>query len=81
MRRDKSFLGWTTPTLALLAAPRGGAVRCLGRPGATDMKRRSNDPTRLIPPTREMLRDPAVWAWIAVALLAILPARAVLAGS
>ncbi|HXR56571.1 MAG TPA: hypothetical protein VN858_07205 [Casimicrobiaceae bacterium] len=45
------------------------------------MKRRSNDPVRLIPPAREILRDPAVWAWIAVALLAILPARAVLAGS
>jgi hypothetical protein len=46
------------------------------------MKRRSNEPTRLIRPTRgEILRDPAVWAWIAVALLAILPARAVLAGS
>ena len=45
------------------------------------MKRRSNDSTQLIPPAREILRDPAVWAWIAVALLAILPARAVLAGS
>jgi hypothetical protein len=45
------------------------------------MKTHSNDSTRLIPPTREILRDPAVWAWIAVALLAILPARAVLAGS
>jgi hypothetical protein len=30
---------------------------------------------------REILRDPAVWAWLLVALLAILPARAVLAGA
>jgi hypothetical protein len=35
------------------------------------------------PPTRrkgpgEILRDPAVWAWLIVALLAILPARAAL---
>jgi hypothetical protein len=29
---------------------------------------------------RELLRDPALWAWLVVALLAILPARAVLAG-
>jgi hypothetical protein len=34
--------------------------------------------TRLV--ARELLRDPALWAWLAVALLAILPARAVLAG-
>jgi hypothetical protein len=30
---------------------------------------------------REILRDPAVWAWLFVALLAILPARAVFAGT
>lgn len=30
--------------------------------------------------TRELLRDPALWAWLAVVLLAILPAHAVLAG-
>lgn len=29
---------------------------------------------------RELLRDPAWWAWLVVVLLAILPARAVLAG-
>jgi hypothetical protein len=29
---------------------------------------------------RELLRDPALWAWLVVALLAILPARAALAG-
>ena len=28
----------------------------------------------------ELLRDPALWAWLLVALLAIFPARAVLAG-
>lgn len=28
----------------------------------------------------DMLRDPALWAWIAVALLAIIPARIVIAG-
>jgi hypothetical protein len=45
------------------------------------MKTRSNDSTRFIAPSRDVLGDPAVWAWIAVALLAILPASAVLAGS
>lgn len=30
---------------------------------------------------RDILRDPALWAWLLVALLAILPARAVLAGA
>jgi len=30
---------------------------------------------------REILRDPAVWAWLLVALLAIRPARSVLAGA
>lgn len=44
------------------------------------MKVRSPDPTRPFPTPREVLRDPAVWAWIAVALLAIIPARAALAG-
>lgn len=44
------------------------------------MKAPRNDHVRLIPPPRELLRDPAVWAWLVVALLAILPARAVLAG-
>jgi hypothetical protein len=29
---------------------------------------------------RDVLRDPALWAWIAVALLALIPARAVFAG-
>ena len=29
--------------------------------------------------TRELLRDPAVWAWLLVALLAIVPAHAALA--
>jgi len=43
------------------------------------MKERSPDPTRPFPTPREVLRDPAVWAWIAVALLAIIPARAALA--
>jgi hypothetical protein len=40
-----------------------------------------------LPPTRharraarDLLRDPALWAWLAVALLAILPAHSVLAG-
>jgi hypothetical protein len=32
------------------------------------------------PSPRDMLRDPALWAWIAVALLAIIPARSVIAG-
>ena len=45
-----------------------------------DMKRNDNLSTPLIPPSRELLRDPAVWVWLLVALLAILPARAVLAG-
>jgi hypothetical protein len=36
---------------------------------------------RSIPRPRDLLRDPALWAWLAVALLAIIPARAVLAGS
>jgi hypothetical protein len=45
------------------------------------MNTRSCDSTRSIRPSRDLLRDPALWAWIAVALLAILPARAVLAGS
>ena len=45
-----------------------------------------NDRTRLVRPAHEsvgaceLLRDPALWAWLLVALLAILPARAVLAG-
>jgi hypothetical protein len=30
---------------------------------------------------RDILHDPALWAWLVVALLAILPARAVLAGA
>jgi hypothetical protein len=37
--------------------------------------------TGMIHRPREILRDPAVWAWLFVALLAILPARAVLAGT
>ncbi|HSC24410.1 MAG TPA: hypothetical protein VLG08_11900 [Casimicrobiaceae bacterium] len=45
------------------------------------MKTRSHDSNRSFPTPREILRDPAVWAWIAVVLLAILPARAALAGS
>ena len=44
------------------------------------MKRSRHDSTRTLPHPREVLRDPAFWAWIAVALLAILPARAALAG-
>jgi hypothetical protein len=36
--------------------------------------------TRRMRAPRELFRDPAVWAWLLVALLAILPARAVLAG-
>jgi hypothetical protein len=44
------------------------------------MKARSHDFTRLFPPSRDILRDPALWAWVAVVLLAILPAHAVLAG-
>jgi len=44
------------------------------------MKVRNQDSTRPFPTPREILRDPAVWAWIAVALLAIIPARAALAG-
>ena len=30
--------------------------------------------------SRDFLRDPALWAWLIVALLAIFPAHAVLAG-
>jgi hypothetical protein len=44
------------------------------------MKARSPDLIRPFPTAREILRDPAVWAWIAVALLAIIPAGAALAG-
>lgn len=44
------------------------------------MKAPSPDTTRTFPTPHEVLRDPAVWAWIAVALLAIIPARAALAG-
>jgi hypothetical protein len=29
---------------------------------------------------RDLLRDPALWVWLLVALLAILPAKAALAG-
>lgn len=36
--------------------------------------------TRTLHAARGLLRDPAVWAWLVVALLAILPARLVLAG-
>jgi hypothetical protein len=39
------------------------------------------DTTRLMHRPAELLRDPALWAWLLVALLAILPARAVLAGA
>jgi hypothetical protein len=35
---------------------------------------------RFLHAPRELLRDPALWAWLLVALLAILPAHAVLAG-
>ena len=44
------------------------------------MKSPHHETTRILPRPREVLRDPAFWAWIAVALLAILPARAALAG-
>jgi hypothetical protein len=37
-------------------------------------------PLRSIRSPRDALRDPALWAWLAVALLAIIPARAVFAG-
>jgi hypothetical protein len=30
--------------------------------------------------SRDLLRDPALWAWLIVALLAIFPAHAVIAG-
>jgi hypothetical protein len=39
-----------------------------------------NATTRPMRAPRELLRDPALWAWLLVALLAIFPARAVLAG-
>jgi hypothetical protein len=35
---------------------------------------------RLADGPREKLRDPALWLWLIVALLAILPARAALVG-
>jgi hypothetical protein len=44
------------------------------------MQARRHDSVRSSAIPREILRDPAVWAWIAVFLLAILPARAALAG-
>ena len=43
--------------------------------------KRINEHTGITLRPREILRDPAVWAWLLVALLAILPARAVLAGA
>jgi hypothetical protein len=43
------------------------------------MKTRIRFPLRSIQSPRDVLRDPALWAWLAVALLAIIPARAVLA--
>ena len=45
-----------------------------------NMKTRSNDPVRFITPSRDILRDPALWAWLLVVLLAILPVRVALAG-
>ena len=36
---------------------------------------------RFLRAPRELLRDPALWAWVMVALLAIFPARAALAGA
>jgi hypothetical protein len=42
----------------------------------------SSHHTRISSPRhlRDLLRDPALWAWLIVALLAIFPAHAVLAG-
>jgi len=44
------------------------------------MKTRNLFPFRSLQSPRDVLRDPALWAWLAVALLAIIPARAVFAG-
>lgn len=44
------------------------------------MNRRNRLPFRSKCSPRDVLRDPALWAWLVVALLAILPARAVFAG-
>jgi hypothetical protein len=41
----------------------------------------SDTRTRTLHVAHNLLRDPALWAWLVVALLAILPARAVLAGA
>jgi hypothetical protein len=45
------------------------------------MQTRSNHAHASFPGhSRDLLRDPALWAWLVVALLAIFPAHAVLAG-
>lgn len=41
----------------------------------------SHTRTRTLDVAQSLVRDPALWAWLVVALLAILPARAVLAGA
>jgi hypothetical protein len=41
---------------------------------------RIHERSHTFPSPSDMLHDPALWAWIVVALLAIIPARTVIAG-
>ncbi len=50
-------------------------------PGSIDPVDTSKTPAASRHHGSDMLRDPAIWAWLLVALLALLPARAVLVGA